>query len=142
MFKRCVVASLALAAFLVPAVSQAGKARTETGEYNTFTVDTDQTGPSASGRISNGVSFTPRRGERYVSVVIEDKTGVPVRAFVEQDVDDDGQADLSVEFCGATSEPIRFQKGAPVEVWAQEGPCADNSGGASTFGTVTATFTR
>ncbi len=127
----------------MPAAALAGKSRTASGEYNTLVVKPGEgLPPSASGRISNGVTFETRKSERYVSVVIADKSGLPTRAVLSQDVDDDGRADLELELCGATESPVAITKGIDVTVAAQEGPCADGTTAMATFGTVTATFTR
>jgi hypothetical protein len=133
---------LAILVVALPSVSQAKKARTETGEYNTIKADTDPSGPTAKGHLSNGVTFTPRKGERFVSVVLTDKSGLPTRAVIQQDFDGDGVSDVSTEMCGATDAPVAFRKGLDVVVLTQEGPCEDGTGATSTFGTVTATFTR
>jgi hypothetical protein len=140
------IALLTLALMLlgaaVPALAKSVKQRTATGEYNTLTVDTDDPGSVTAGRFSNVVSFTPREGERFVSVSIVDKSGLPARAVVGQDLDGDGNEDVSAEICGATTAPIALKKNATVLVSAQEGPCEDGTNAMATFGTVTATFTR
>jgi hypothetical protein len=133
---------VALCVIAAPALAGNAKSRTETGEYNTVTVDTDAP-PQASGRVTNGVTFETQPGERFVSVTIEDKSGLPARAVVGQDLDGDGLEDVSEEICGSTAAPIKLQKGVvAVMVWTQEGACADGTNAFATFGTVTATFTR
>lgn len=126
----------------LPAVSEAKKARTDTGEYNTVVAETDPDGPSSRGQFRNGVDFTPRRGERFISVVLADRSGYPVRATVGQDLDGDGVQDVTQEICGQTTAPIKFRPGTDVTVLAQDGPCEDGTMGVTTFGTITATFTR
>ncbi|HET7483461.1 MAG TPA: hypothetical protein VFK89_11430, partial [Actinomycetota bacterium] len=96
----------------------------------------------AQGHVTNGVEFTVRKSERFVSVVIEDESGFPARAVVGQDFDGDGLEDTSTEICGATTAPVKVRPGYDVVVWTQDGPCADGSAAVSTLGTVTATFTR
>lgn len=131
---------LALCVSAVPALAGPGKSRTETGEYNTLTVEPDTETPALAGQFANGVSFETRKGERFVSVVIKDDTGMPVRAVLEQDFDDDGTEDLSQEICSATTTPVKIRPAVPVVVSVQEGACADGYA-VATFGTVTATFT-
>lgn len=140
------IALFALALMLlgaaVPALAKSAKERTTTGEYNTATVDTDDPSSITAGRFSNVVSFTPRKDERFVSVSLTDKSGLPARAVVGQDVDGDGTEDVTAEICGATTAPIALKKNATVLVSAQEGPCEDGTNAMATFGTVTATFTK
>ena len=136
--------ALTLLGAAVPAFahSHSHKSRTVTGEYNTVTVDTDDPGAIAAGRFSNGVVFTPRKGEHFVSVTVADHSEMPTRAIVGQDLDGDNVEDVSQEICGATTAPIALKKGATVMVWTQEGACEDGTNAMSTFGTVTATFTH
>ena len=138
--KRLTLATLALCLMAIPA--QAGGGRTESGEYNTVVVEPQNGSPSAQGHITNGVTFTPRKGERFVSVVVEDQSGLPARAVIGQDLDGDGVTEWTDELCGATESPVRFRKGFDVIVAAQEGPCDDNTVAMATFGTITATFTK
>jgi hypothetical protein len=77
-----------------------------------------------------------------VSVTLEDKSGLPAMAVLQQDFDGDNQPDFSIEVCGATDQPVKFRAGVDVQVWAQEGPCEDGTNAMSTVGTVSATFTR
>lgn len=134
---------LALCVSAVPALAGGAKSRTVSGEYNTVTVsDADPSGPIVAGRIANGVTFETKPGERYVEISIEDKSGLPARAIVGQDVDGDDTEDIKEEICGATTAPIKLRKNAVVMVWTQEGACADGTNAAATFGTITATFTR
>jgi hypothetical protein len=140
--KKLIALALCLAVVAIPGVSNAGKSRTESGEYNTIVVNPDEESPSAEGSYSNGVTFTPRKGERLIEVVVEDELGLPTRALVGQDLDGDGVTDVAHEICGATEAPIKFRKMIDVTVSAQEGPCDDGTNAMATFGTVTATFTR
>ena len=133
---------LGLMGAAVPALARSNKPRTVSAEYNTVSVDTSNPGPTAEGRVSNGVSFTPRKGEHFVSIVVADKAGMPTRAVVGQDLDGDGVEDVSQEICGASTAPIALKKGATVLVWTQEGPCEDGTNAMATVGTVTATFTH
>jgi hypothetical protein len=144
MTRKIAVGTLALmlVGAALPAFARSTKAREASGEYNAVTVDTDNPGSIAAGRVSNGVTFKVRKGERFVSVAIADKSEMPTRAVVGQDLDGDGLEDVSQEICGASTAPIALKKGADVTVWTQEGPCEDGTNATATFGTVTATFTR
>jgi hypothetical protein len=142
MIKRLLALTVALAVVALPAASQAKRSRTDSGEYNAVVANTDPAGPSAQGHITNGVAFTPRAGERFVSIVVQDESGLPAPAVVGQDLDGDGVDDVTQDICGQSASPIAFKRGIDVVVWAQEGPCEDGTMGAATFGTVTATFTR
>ena len=142
MTKKIGVLGLALVLALPVASSAAKGSRTATGEYNTIGIDTDDPPTSGEAQLTNGVVFKPRKGERFVSVTLEDQSGLPARAVVGQDLDGDGVRDSATEICGATTSPIKFRKGIDVMVVAQEGPCSDNTVAMATFGTVTATFTK
>jgi hypothetical protein len=133
--------ALALLVLAVPAAAHATKGRTVSGEYNTVVIDTDPGSPQANGSISNGVSFRPHKGERFISVTITDESGLAARAVVGQDFDHDGVDDTSHEICGASTSPIAFRRGVRVDIWTQDGPCADGTNAAATFGKITATFT-
>ena len=122
--------------------AHAGKARTATGEYNTFVIEPGEEGGVVAGQFSNGVAFKVRPGERFVTAVLTDESGLPARATVGMDHDGDGFAEDTTEFCGETDAPVRVHPGMKVVVAAQEGPCEDGTMAMSTFGTVTVTFTR
>ena len=95
---------------------------------------------------SNGVHFKARAAERFVSVTIEDDSGLPIPARVAQDLDGDRRDDVNHEFCGSTAEPVAIEPGARVSVWMAHGSCNDvtdpSSLGGWTTGTITATFSR
>ena len=111
--------SLVLGLVLAPGISQAKKSRTDSGEYNTIIISPDEDSPNVSGEYSNGVVFTPRKGERFVEIVLEDQLGMPTRAIVTQDYDGDGQDEVAHEICGATERPIKFRKGVDITVLAR-----------------------
>ena len=87
----------------------------------------------------------PAAGEKFVSVSVEDDLGTDVYGSVIQDTNGDGNFlatdDLTVHFCGATTEAIPIEPGKAVSVWVWQGPGANPpcAGGASS-GTVTGTF--
>lgn len=87
----------------------------------------------------------PAAGEKFVSVSIEDDLGTDVYASVIQDTNGDGNFlatdDLTVNFCGATTEPVEIEPGKDVSVWVWQGPGANPPcASAASSGTVTATF--
>ncbi|HEX2295671.1 MAG TPA: hypothetical protein VHN37_10225 [Actinomycetota bacterium] len=102
--------------------------------------------PQGGIRSSSTVTFRPRAHERSVMVVVQDDSGLVVPGQVLQDLDGDGDADRTHEFCGSTSEAVAIDPNAPVKVARYHGSCDDPADpmqlGAWTKGTVTATFTR
>jgi hypothetical protein len=90
--------------------------------------------------------FRARPQESLVTVAIADDSGLPVPARVTQDLDGDGAADTTHEFCGSTADAVAIEPGVPVEVVRLEGSCEGLTDptryGARTTGTVTATFVR
>jgi hypothetical protein len=85
--------------------------------------------------------FPVRAGERFVSVTIQDDSGAPVFAWLQQDRDGDGAADGEWQgFCGA-SPAMRLGTGAVVRVLLDVGTCDDEASSPSQ-GTITATFSR
>ncbi len=87
----------------------------------------------------------PLGKERFVAVTVEDDLGTDVYASLIQDTNGDGNFlatdDLTVNFCGVTTEPVELEPDKAVSVWVWQGPGANPpcAGGASS-GTVTATF--
>lgn len=144
MKKKLGIILVALLVVALPASASPSGDRTRTGKYNALVGRIDESGPSAEGSFSNAVTFTLREGERYISVAIEDRTGLPVRAVVVQKrVGSNGPSYVvEQEICGRTKAPIRIRAGLDVSVLVQEGPCADGSLGGATFGIVRATFSR
>ncbi len=102
--------------------------------------------PAGTTSHSNGVTFRTKASERFVSVTIEDQSGLAIPARIAQDVDGDDVDDLEHEFCGTTSGPVAITPGVPVDVWMSHGTCDGvtdpTSAGGWTTGTVTATFSR
>lgn len=79
-------------------------------------------------------TFTARRGERWVTLALEDQTGNPVRGRVQINGD-------AVQFCSETDEAIRVRRGQKIRVSALLGSC-DDGFSIATEGTITATFSR
>ena len=87
-------------------------------------------------RAGDNVGAVVFRGgpERFVSVKIADKHGLPVTGIVAQP-DEEG-----THICGATKKPIRVKPYENVAVYLMNGACASGASVVTT-GTVTATFT-
>ncbi|MDQ3981553.1 MAG: hypothetical protein M3271_02595 [Actinomycetota bacterium] len=132
-------AAIAAAAVLASAsLGAAGSAaaRTQTLEYVGGGITT---GPERAVylRAGDNVGATVFRGgpERFVTIEIADRHGLPVTGIVSQPDEE------SVHICGETDRPLRIKPYENVTVFLMNGACG---GGASvvTTGTVTATFTR
>lgn len=145
--KRYLVVLLALTMIVTAMGSaQAGKkkapkkvTREETAEY--FAPAYFSWNPTGAHNIG-GVSFPTGLGENFVSVEIEDATGMPVSAAVGQDPEGDGTV-TTTDFCTSTEEPLPIEPGLEVVVFVFVGPCTAPPGPAfATQGTVTATFTN
>ena len=139
--KICVVLT-GLLVLSLSANSLAGTSRTKSGSYNTVAGGINDNDPSVEGEFSNSVTFTPRPRERFVSLRIDDKSGLPARALVVQSKSGPNGSYyvLEEEICGETESPIKIHKGLDVTVAVQDGLCSNGTTGAATFGTVTATF--
>ena len=74
--------------------------------------------------------------ERFVSVKVEDQSGLRVHFFVGPE-DEPGR-----EFCGAMDKPLAFPPGAKVFVWIDPTPCADGTPAAATTGTIEVTHSN
>jgi hypothetical protein len=56
--------------------------------------------------------------EQYLTASATDATGQPVFISVQADLDGDAQSDVTYgTFCGETTEPIKFDKGAALIFW-------------------------
>lgn len=84
---------------------------------------------------SGCVRFEIRRGERYLTLKVEDQTGLPVYAVAfAPDGSEVG------EVCGSSDEPIAAP-GGYVDVWVTAGACyGSTSPSLPTTGTVQASF--
>ena len=86
-------------------------------------------------------NFEARRGERSVTLAVEDSFGETVLAHVHVYRDGDKKVDQELDFCGA-SNPIAVRPGTVIEVGTIMGFCDDDSPSIVTEGTITATFSR
>ncbi len=80
--------------------------------------------------------------EKFVSVALEDDSGLPVYASVIQDTNEDGSYlrhdDLTVDICGESEGPIEVEPGKPTSVWVWQGPgVAPPCAGVASSGTAT-----
>lgn len=130
-----------LAAACLTPVS-AGGGRQESQEYS---LSTGVAGHGTEAHWSMGTKyqvFRPREGERFVSLTIADKTGLPARGHIHMDADGDGKLDHITDFCGGTLDPIPVGRAKKIEVGVIFGTCPDDSPAVVTQGVVTATFTK
>lgn len=101
--------------------------------------------PQGGIRSTSSATFRTRSNERFVSVVIQDDSGLAVPASITQDLDGDDEADTTYDFCGSTEHPVAVEPGVPVTVVREYGSCGaaedPSQYGVWTTGTVTATFT-
>ena len=67
------------------------------------------------------VQFTPKANERFIHVEVEDETGTPVYAYVNQDTNGDGRSDIDGAICGRTESPLRVVPEVPVNVFVLAG---------------------
>jgi len=115
------------------------KVRTATAVYDSPSLGSgDATGVCFG---ANGCAmFAIGPTERFISLKIEDTTGLPAYATVGQDLDPSDQfTDVIGRFCGETEEPMAIEPGIEVVVWiwalpGAQPPCP----GAATTGQVTA----
>lgn len=133
-----------LATGLVAGSAQAGTApRTVDRSYQPVYVE--PAGTAGGVHSTNGVTFRTRANERFVTVTIEDQSGLTIPAHLAQDVDGDGDDEVRHELCGSTSAAVAIHPGVPVTVWMDHGTCDEANpatAGGWTTGTVTATFSR
>lgn len=89
-----------------------------------------------------GVKFATGPEDHFVSIEIEDATGMDVSASVGQDPEGDNTV-ATTPFCTKTDEPIEIEPGLEVTVFVFVGPCTTPLGPAfATQGTVIGTFSN
>ena len=135
------VSAVALLVAAAPALG-AGGAREVTEDYRMSNGAFVDHGEAHWTLGSAYAPFRAERGERWVTLAINDATGQPVRGHVHVDRDRDGKLDHQVDFCGKTAKPIAVQPGALVEVGVIMGLCDESTTSIVTEGTITATFSR
>ena len=86
--------------------------------------------------------FEAKPGERELSLEIEDASGSPVRGHVHVYYGAGEKIDKTLDFCGATPEPIALQPDTRIEVGTIMGLCDASTPSIVTEGTITATFHR
>ena len=58
--------------------------------------------------------------ETHVAIDVRDTTGLPVRGWIRQDKDEDGDFDGEWKrLCGSTRAPVRIARGATISVLLQ-----------------------
>lgn len=129
---RALIPSVALLVLVAAPAAGGGSERTTTVPYDTPAV---LVGDALTVEINGVPEAAPARGEKTVSVVLEDESGRPVAGVIHQ-----GDADLG-DFCGATEQPVRLVSRKPVHVHVYSGPgCSDVS--VATQGTAAFTFAK
>lgn len=84
--------------------------------------------------------FTPRPGDRWMHLAVEDAAGQPVFLHIRQEADGAGK-DMTEHFCDR-ADILRLVSDEPVEVYVFSGACRNHTTGFATTGTLTATFAR
>ncbi|MGH2808405.1 MAG: hypothetical protein ACRDKT_14145 [Actinomycetota bacterium] len=140
-----VIATLLLAGLVVPAhAGKKAKPRKSELPYSEPAYGTAGVGVCFQG-ASCAFFGDPLGSEKFVGASIEDDLGYPVFGSVIQDTNEDGNYlaadDLTVNFCGKTSEPVEVEPNKSVSVWVWQGPgAAPACAGAASSGTITAIF--
>lgn len=98
-------------------------------------------GTGSGAKFAAFVTFRSRPHDTSIDIVIRDDTRLDVAADVLQDLDGDGEYEISSAVCGRSESPIPIVGGHQVVVALREGPCT-NSSIAPVRGTVTVTFRR
>lgn len=84
------------------------------------------------------VQLETRPGETSIHVAVRDQTRLPVRAWIRQDVDRDGDFDGDwTEICAQTERPIPVRAGAIVNISLETGRCGSEGRSVPTSGLVT-----
>jgi hypothetical protein len=82
--------------------------------------------------------FAIRRGDRSVSLAIEDTTGLPVLGMIVSEA-----GEVAGFFCGSTEDPVALPPGRHMWVWVVQGTCPGTyQPSIPTAGTVVAEFHR
>ncbi|HEV2755429.1 MAG TPA: hypothetical protein VG318_06595 [Actinomycetota bacterium] len=124
--------SLALLVLTIAPAAGGTSERTETVPYENPAV---LIGDAFTVQVNSAPEAVPARGEKTVSIVLEDESGRPVAGLLHQ-----GDSELA-NFCGATEQPVRLVSRKPVHVHVYSGPgCSDMS--IATRGTVAFTFAK
>jgi hypothetical protein len=129
---KALAPALALLVLAIAPASGAPGERTVTVPYDNPSV---QVADTVWVEVAGIEEAMPGRGEKMVSVALQDDSGRPVAAVLHQ-----GNAELA-RFCGAMEQPVRLVNRKAVHLHVYTGPgCSDVS--IATQGTATFTFTR
>ena len=148
--KRTIAVGMAASLLLLGAVSAPAGARKKAKprKYE-LTYTEPAVGTAGVGVCTQGASClfygSRAKGEKFVSVEIEDDLGTPVYASFIQDTNEDGNFlrsdDLTVDLCGATAEPIEVEPSKAISVWVWRTPGASPPcPSTASAGKATATF--
>jgi hypothetical protein len=134
------LALVALAATAPAAHGRQGPARVQTQQYlYPHGVDTWHWTVSTRG-VLPPIVFTPRPGDEWMYLAVEDAAGEPVFVHVRQEAEGGGE-DLFDHFC-SRADLTHLVSDRPVEVYVFSGACRNHTTGFATTGTLTATFSR
>lgn len=137
--RRVALASALVLVLAAPAAGQKPQ-RVQTQQYlYTHGVDLWHWKATAEG-ILPPIVFTPRPGDRWLHLAVDDVLEQPVFLRVRQDAGGRGE-DLYEHFCDA-ADILRLVSEEPVEVYVFTGLCANHTTGFASTGTLTATFAR
>lgn len=106
-------------------------------DYKVPTSVRDVTYEDAEIQFSSYGSATARmvKSDRYVTVNVKDRTGLPVPFQVSLDQNGSGLGRTLGEFCGGASPRLRLQPGVAIIVLLEVGTCT-GSPAAATLGTA------
>ena len=92
------------------------KTRTAESTYDTPAIGHPNVIVACSG--ANGcATFAIGPTERFGTFEIKDSSGTPVYGVGGQDLDGDGFADTSFEFCGKTEAPVALEPGYAINIF-------------------------
>lgn len=140
--RRAIALALSTVCLLAGAAAAATGSRTVSRTYEPVVVSPSF--PQGGVQSSSTMTLRTRAHEHYVTVAIQDDSGLTVPGEIRQDLDGDDEADTTYEFCGSTPAPVEIEPGVRVTIAMLTGSCGDetdpSSYGVWTTGTVTATF--
>ena len=144
--KRAIALGMVLGLlFGTVATAEAGKKKKPTKKTREVTASYAAPGAfylSSNGENIGGVELATGSEDLFMTLDIQDATGLPVSAGWGQDDNGDGQVEITF-ICGGIEEPVSILPGISVTVFILPGPCLQPAGpGFATTGDVVATFSN
>ena len=144
--KRLIALSMVLGLiFGSVATAEAGKKKKPTKKTREVTATYAAPGAfylNSNGQNIGGVEIATGAEDLFMTIDIQDVTGLPVSAGWGQDDNGDGQVEITF-ICDGIEEPISILPGVSVTVFILPGPCVEPPGpGFATTGDVVATFSN